>query len=78
MDGGLGHCTGDREQDHPQEKEMQNGCLKRPTNSCEKRSQKQRRKGKIHPFECKISQEIAKREKKAFIRDQCKEIKENN
>ena len=23
MDGGLWHCTGDREQDHPQEKEMQ-------------------------------------------------------
>ena len=24
------------------------------TNSCEKRSQKQRRKGKIHPFECRV------------------------
>ena len=23
MDGGLGHCTGGRNQDHPQEKEMQ-------------------------------------------------------
>ena len=23
MDEGSGHCTGDREQDHPQEKEMQ-------------------------------------------------------
>ena len=23
MDGGLEHCTGDRDQDHPQEKEMQ-------------------------------------------------------
>ena len=23
MDGGLGHCTGGRDQDHPQEKEMQ-------------------------------------------------------
>ena len=22
--------TGDRDQDHPQEKEMQNGCLRRP------------------------------------------------
>ena len=30
MDGGLWHCTGDRDQDHPQEKEMQNGCLRRP------------------------------------------------
>ena len=24
MDGGLWHCTGDRDQDNPQEKEMQN------------------------------------------------------
>ena len=23
MDGGLWHCTGDKDQDHPQEKEMQ-------------------------------------------------------
>ena len=33
MDRGLWHCTGDRDQDHPQEKEMQkgkNGCLRRP------------------------------------------------
>ena len=51
MDGGLRHCTGDRDQDHPKEKEMQKskmavwGGLK---NSCEKkRSEKQRRKGKI-------------------------------
>ena len=33
----------------------QNGCLRRPYNSCEtKRSEKQRRKGKIHPFECRV------------------------
>jgi len=25
MDGGLWHCTGGRDQDHPQEKEMQKG-----------------------------------------------------
>ena len=30
MDVGLSHCTGDRDQEHPQEKETQkgkNGCL---------------------------------------------------
>ena len=27
MDGGLRHCTGDRDQDHPQEKEMQKGKM---------------------------------------------------
>ena len=33
----------------------QNGSLRRPYNSCEtKRSEKQRRKGKIHPFECRV------------------------
>ena len=33
MDGGLRHCTGGSDQDHPQEKEMEkgkNGCLTRP------------------------------------------------
>ena len=48
------------------------------TNSCEKKgSEKQRRKGKIYPFECKF-QRIARRDKKAFLRDQCKETEENN
>ena len=58
MDGVSWHCRGDRDQDHPQEKEMQErkmsvwGDL---TNSCEKkRSKKQRRKGKIYPFECRV------------------------
>ena len=27
MDGGLWHCTGDRNQDHPQEKEMLKGKM---------------------------------------------------
>ena len=33
----------------------QNDCLKGLTNSCEKKgSKKQRRKGKIYPFECRV------------------------
>ena len=45
------------------------------TNSCEKkRSERQRSKGKIYPFECRVP----KRDKKAFLSDQCKEIEENN
>ena len=48
------------------------------TNSCEKkRREKQRRKGKIYPFECRV-QRIARRDKKAFLGDQCKKIEENN
>ena len=48
------------------------------TNSCEKkRSEKQRRKGKIKACECRVPK-IARRDKKAFLSDQCKEIEENN
>ena len=47
-------------------------------NSCEKkRSEKQRRKGKIYPFNAEFLR-IARRDKKAFLSDQCKEIEENN
>ena len=57
-DGGSWHCTGDRDQDHPHGKEMQKSKMAvwgAFTNSCEKkRSEKQRRKGKIYPFECKV------------------------
>ena len=45
------------------------------TNSCEKkRSKRQRRKGKIYPFECRV----LRRHKKTFLSDQCKEIEEND
>ena len=48
------------------------------TNSCEKkRNKRQRRKGKIYLFECRV-QRIARRGKKAFLSDQWKEIEENN
>ena len=42
-----------------------------------KRSEKQRRKGRIYPFDAEF-QRIARRDKKAFSSDQCKEIEENN
>ena len=42
-----------------------------------KRSEKQRRKGKIKHLNAEF-QRIARRDKKAFLRDQCKEIKENS
>ena len=48
------------------------------TNSCEKkRSKKQRRKGKIEHLNAEF-QRIARRDKKVFFSDQCKEIEENN
>ena len=43
----------------------QNGCLGGLTNSCEKkRSEKQRRKGKIYPFECSVPKNSKERLKK--------------
>ena len=68
------------DQDHPQEKEMQESkmaVLGGLADSCEKkRSKKQRRKGKIYPCECRVPK-IAKRDKKTFLSDQCNEIEEN-
>ena len=81
MEWGSWHCTGDRDQDHPHGKEMQKskmavwGGLK---NSGEKkRSEKQRRKGKNMHLNAEF-QRIARRDKKAFLSDQCKEIEEKN
>ena len=48
------------------------------TSSCEnKRSEKQRRKGKIKHPNAEF-QRIARRDKKAFLSNQCREIEENN
>ena len=48
------------------------------TNSCEKkRSEKQRRKERYNYLNAEF-QRIARRGKKAFLSDQCKEIEENN
>ena len=55
---------------------MQNHCLRRPYNRGEKRRHKrQRRKAKIYPLECRLPK-IVRREKKAFLSDQCKETEE--
>ena len=58
MDRGSWHCTGDREHDDPPKKEMWKSTMAiwgGLTNSWEKkRSKKQRRKGKIYSFECRV------------------------
>ena len=49
------------------------------TNNCEKkRSEKQRRKRKIYPFDCRVAKNSKERDKEAFLSDQCKDIEENN
>ena len=56
----------------------QNGCLGGLTNSREKkRSEKQRKKRKIYPSECRVPKN-RRRDKKVFLSDQCKEIEESN
>ena len=48
------------------------------TNSCEKkRSESKGEKGRYKHLNAEF-QRIARRDKKAFLRDQCKEIEENN
>ena len=53
------------------------GCKAFKNSSEKKRSESQRRKEKIYPFECGVLK-IARRDKKVFFSDQCKEIEENN
>ena len=65
MNRGSWHGTGEREQDHLQEKEMQKKekwLSKELKNSCEKkRSKKQRRKRKIYASECRVPKNSKKR-----------------
>ena len=80
MGRGSWHCTGGSDQDHFQGK-MQKGKMAvwgGLTNSYQKkRSERQRRKGNIYPLNAEF-QRIARRDIKAFLSDQCKEIEENN
>ena len=79
MDGGLGHCTGDRDQDHPMEKKCKKAkwlsgealqiAVKR--REAKSKGEKERYRHLNAEF-----QRIARRDKKAF--NQCKEIEENN
>ena len=56
----------------------QNGCLRRPYNSCEKkRSQSKGEKERYTHLNAEF-QRIARRDKKAFLNDEYKEIEENN
>ena len=65
MDGGLWHCIRGNDQDHPQEKETQKGKMVvwgGLTNSWEKkRSERQRQKGKVYPFECRVPKKSEER-----------------
>ena len=65
----------------PWEKKMQKSKMalwRGLTNICrKKRSKKQRRKGKIFPFECRVPKNSKERQE-SLSQQQCKEIEENN
>ena len=78
---GSQHCIGDRDQDRPQGKEMQKSKMAvwgGLTNSCEKKRSKKQGKKERYKHPNAEFQRIARRDKKAFFSDQCKEIEENN
>ena len=70
MDGGLWHCTVGRDQDHPQEKEMQKGkwLSDEALQIAEKRRQA-KGKGEKERYTVLNAefQRIARRDKKAFL-----------
>ena len=65
MDECLLYCTGGGDQNYPKEKEMQEGqvvVLEGLTNSWEKkRHQRQRKKGKIDPTDCRVPENSKER-----------------
>ena len=79
MEGGSWHCTGGSDQDHPQEKEMQNGKMVvwGGLTIAEKRIEV-KGKGEKERYTHLNAEfwRIARRDKKAFLSDQCKEIEE--
>ena len=81
MDGGSRHCTGGRDQDHPQEKEMQKTKLlsEDALQIAEKRREvKGKGENERYTYLNAEFQRIARRDKKAFLRNQGREIEENN
>ena len=61
------HCTGDKNQDHPQEKEMQKKVIRLSEEALQITMKRREEKAKEK-----------RRDKKAFLSEQYKEIEENN
>ena len=81
MDGTLWHCTGDNDQAHPQGKEMQKAkWLSEEALQIAVKRRKAKGKWNTERYTHLNAefQRVARRDKKAFLSDQCKEIEENN
>ena len=77
MDGGSWHCTGSCDQDHPQEKETQKGKMVvwgDFTNAEKRREAKGKGEKEGYTHLNAEFQRKARRDKKDFLSDQCKEI----
>ena len=80
MDGGSWRCTGGSDQEHPQEKEMQKAkwLTEEALQIYKKRRESKGKGGKERYTHLNAEfQRIVRRDKKAFLSDQCKEIEEN-
>ena len=81
MDGGLWHGTGDSDQDHRQEKEIKKAkWLSEKALQLAVKRREAKSKGEKERYNHLNAefQRIARRDKKAFLSNQCKEIEENN
>ena len=81
MDGGSRHCTGCRDQGIPKEKQCKKAkwLSEQALQIAEKRREAKGKGEKERYTHLKVAFErIARSDKKAFLSDQCKEIKENN
>ena len=79
MDGGSWHCTGGGDQNHPQENEKQKRLSEEALQLAEKRREAKSKGEKARYAHLTAQfQRIPRRDKKAFLSDQCKETEENN
>ena len=75
MDGGSCHCTGGTDQDHSQEKEMHRGKTVVLQIAEQRREAKGKEEKERNTHLSAEFQRISRRDKKAFLSYQCKEIK---
>ena len=81
MDEGLWHCTGERDQDIPKDKKCKKAkWLSEEAIQIAVKRREVKSKGEKERYthlDAEL-QRIPRRDKKAFLSDQCKEIEENN
>ena len=81
MDGGSWHCTGCNDKDHPEKKKYKKEKLivwEGLTNAEKRREAKGKGEKERYTHLNAAFQRIARRDKRAFLSDQYKEIEENN